>query len=156
PDDPAAFPPRPSTACGTCPWVNRCSAGRAALEAMEETPIADEAEARRLAGLLLAGEGRVGRLRERLKQYLGNRPPPDTERPRGRVLPDERPLRREGGCPGRGRCGGGSLASPFGGFPCTEGSIQVSSRPGSRSGPGPNPDPPVVRAPEGEEGGDTR
>src|SRR5262249_4909989 len=33
PDDPAAFPARPSTACGTCPWVNRCSAGRAALEA---------------------------------------------------------------------------------------------------------------------------
>ena len=24
PDDPAAFPPRPSTACATCPWVNRC------------------------------------------------------------------------------------------------------------------------------------
>jgi len=74
-DDPEAFPPRPSTACGTCPWVNRCSVGRAALEAMEETPIADEAEARRVAGLLLVGEARVGRLRERLKQYLQDREP---------------------------------------------------------------------------------
>ena len=26
PEDPGAFPPRPSTACGTCPWVNRCPA----------------------------------------------------------------------------------------------------------------------------------
>jgi hypothetical protein len=75
PDDPAAFPPRPSTACGTCPWVNRCPAGRAALEAMDEMPIADDPEARRLAGLLLAGEARVGRLRERLKQYLQDREP---------------------------------------------------------------------------------
>jgi hypothetical protein len=75
PDHPGAFPPRPSTACGTCPWVNRCSAGEAALEAMDERPIADDAEARRLAGLLLAGEARVGRLRERLKEYLGDRPP---------------------------------------------------------------------------------
>jgi RecB family exonuclease len=75
PDDPTGFPPRPSTACGTCPWVNRCPAGQAALEAMDETPIADDAEARRLAGLLLAGEARVGRLRERLKQYLDNREP---------------------------------------------------------------------------------
>ena len=75
PDDPGAFPPRPSTACGTCPWVNRCPAGQAALEAMEERPIPDDAEARRLAGLLLAGEARVGRLRERLKQYLQDREP---------------------------------------------------------------------------------
>ena len=42
---------------------------------MDETPIADEAEARRLAELLLAGEARVGRLRERLKWYLGDRAP---------------------------------------------------------------------------------
>jgi RecB family exonuclease len=75
PDDSAAFPPRPSTACGTCPWVNRCPAGRAALDAMQEAPIADDGEARRLAGLLLVGEARVGRLRERLKQYLESRDP---------------------------------------------------------------------------------
>jgi hypothetical protein len=42
---------------------------------MDETPIADDAEARRLAGLLLAGEARVGRLRERLTQYLQDREP---------------------------------------------------------------------------------
>ena len=75
PDDPGAFPPRPSTACSTCPWVNRCPAGQAALEAMDEAPIADEAEARRLAALLLAGEARVGRLRERLRHYLQGREP---------------------------------------------------------------------------------
>jgi putative RecB family exonuclease len=73
PDDPGAFPPRPSTACGTCPWVNRCPAGQAVLEAMDETPVLDDAEARRLAELLLAGEARVGRLRERLKRYLQDR-----------------------------------------------------------------------------------
>ena len=70
PEDPESFPPRPSTACGTCPWVNRCPAGQSALEAMDETPIPDDAEAHRLAGLLLAGEARVGRLRERLKGVL--------------------------------------------------------------------------------------
>jgi hypothetical protein len=75
PNDPAAFPPRPSTACGTCPWVNRCPAGQAALEAMNEAPIPDDTEARRLAGLLFAGEARVGRLRERLRHYLGDRAP---------------------------------------------------------------------------------
>jgi hypothetical protein len=75
PEDPESFPPRPSTACGTCPWVNRCPAGQSALEAMDETPIPDDAEAHRLAGLLLAGEARVGRLRERLKAYLQDRPP---------------------------------------------------------------------------------
>jgi hypothetical protein len=75
PEDPGAFPPRPSTACGTCPWVNRCPAGDAALEAMAEGPIPDDAEARRLAGLLLAGEARVARLRERLKRYLEDRQP---------------------------------------------------------------------------------
>ena len=75
PEDPRTFPPRPSTACGTCPWVNRCPAGHAALEAMDEGPIPDDAEARRLAGLLLAGEARVGRLRERLKAYLQDREP---------------------------------------------------------------------------------
>jgi RecB family exonuclease len=74
-DDPAAFPPRPSTACGTCPWVNRCPAGQAALEARDETSIPDDAEARRLAESLLAGEARVGRLRERLKRYLQDREP---------------------------------------------------------------------------------
>jgi putative RecB family exonuclease len=79
PDDPSAFPPRPSTACGTCPWVNRCSAGQAALEAMAEGPILDDAEARRLAGLLLAGEARVGRLRQRLKLYLQDRVPLRTD-----------------------------------------------------------------------------
>jgi putative RecB family exonuclease len=75
PEDPGAFPPRPSTACGTCPWVNRCPAGHAALEAMAEGPIPDDAEARRVAGLLLAGEARVARLRERLKEYLQDREP---------------------------------------------------------------------------------
>jgi PD-(D/E)XK nuclease superfamily len=75
PDDPDAFPPRPSTGCATCPWVNRCPAGRAALEAMDEAPIPDEAEARRLAARLLVGEARVGRLRERLRRYLQDREP---------------------------------------------------------------------------------
>ena len=75
PGDPGAFPTRPSTACGTCPWVNRCPAGHAALEAMAEGPIPDDAEARRVAGLLLAGEARVARLRERLKAYLQDREP---------------------------------------------------------------------------------
>jgi hypothetical protein len=75
PDDPGAFPPRPSTACGTCPWVNRCLAGQAALEAMDEAPIPDETEARHLAALLLAGEARKGRLRERLRHYLRDREP---------------------------------------------------------------------------------
>jgi hypothetical protein len=55
--------------------VNRCPAGRAALEAIAEGPIPDDAEACRLAGLLLAGEARVGRLRERLKGYLHDREP---------------------------------------------------------------------------------
>jgi hypothetical protein len=55
--------------------VNRCPAGYAALEAMAEGPIPDDAEARRLGGLLLAGEARVGRLRERLKAYLQEREP---------------------------------------------------------------------------------
>jgi len=75
PDDPDAFSPRPSTACATCPWVNRCPAGQAALEALDEAPISDDTEARRLAALLLAGEARVGRLRERLRQYLQDRDP---------------------------------------------------------------------------------
>jgi putative RecB family exonuclease len=75
PDDATAFPPRPSTACATCPWVNRCSAGQAALEAMDEAPIAGDAEARRLGAFLLVGEARLGRLRERLKQYLQDREP---------------------------------------------------------------------------------
>lgn len=75
PDDPAAFPATPSTACGTCPWVNRCPAGSAALEAMAEGPIPDDAEARRLAEFLIVGEARVGRLRERLKLYLQDRGP---------------------------------------------------------------------------------
>ena len=75
PDDPGAFPATPSTACNTCPWVNRCPAGLAALEAMVEGAIPDDAEARRLAGLLLTGEARVGRLRERLKLYLEDRGP---------------------------------------------------------------------------------
>jgi hypothetical protein len=55
--------------------VNRCPAGQAALEAMDETPIPDDAEARRLGTLLLAGEARVGRLRERLRHYLQDREP---------------------------------------------------------------------------------
>jgi hypothetical protein len=42
---------------------------------MDETPVPDDAEARRLAELLLAGEARVGRLRERLKRYLQDREP---------------------------------------------------------------------------------
>jgi hypothetical protein len=75
PDDPSAFSPRPSTACATCPWVNRCPAGQAALEALDEAPIPDEAEARRLAALLVTGEARVGRLRDRLRNYLQDREP---------------------------------------------------------------------------------
>jgi hypothetical protein len=55
--------------------VNRCPAGQAAIEAMDEGPIPDDTEARRLGGLLLAGEARVGRLRERLKAYLQDREP---------------------------------------------------------------------------------
>ena len=112
PEDPRAFPPRPSTACGTCPWVNRCPAGQAALEAMAEGPIPDDAEARRLAGLLLAGEARVGRLRERLKAVLAGPRAPDARRPRARLLPDEGPVRRGGRLPrGHGR-GSRSLAPP--------------------------------------------
>ena len=42
---------------------------------MAEGPIPDDAEARRLAGLLLAGEARVGRLRDRLKAHLQDREP---------------------------------------------------------------------------------
>jgi hypothetical protein len=42
---------------------------------MDERPIPDDIEARRLAELLLAGEARVGRLRERLKAYLQDREP---------------------------------------------------------------------------------
>jgi hypothetical protein len=42
---------------------------------MAEGPVPDDAEARRLAGLLVAGEARVGRLRERLKAYLQDREP---------------------------------------------------------------------------------
>jgi putative RecB family exonuclease len=75
PDDPAGFPPSPSTACGTCPWVNRCPAGQASLEAMAEGLIPDDAEARQLAELLLAGEARLARLRERLRQYFQDREP---------------------------------------------------------------------------------
>jgi hypothetical protein len=75
PKDPLAFPPRPSTACSTCSWVNRCPAGQAALNAMAEEAIPDDAEACRLAELLLAGEARVARLRDRLKQYLQDRDP---------------------------------------------------------------------------------
>jgi hypothetical protein len=55
--------------------VNRCSAGQAALEALDEAPIPDEAEARRLAELLLVSEARVGRLRECLRHYLQDREP---------------------------------------------------------------------------------
>ena len=53
--------------------MNRCPAGQAALEAMDETPIPDNTEARRLGALLLAGEARVARLRDRLRQYLQDR-----------------------------------------------------------------------------------
>jgi hypothetical protein len=42
---------------------------------MGEAPIPDDTEARRLAGLLLAGEARVGRLRDRLRHYLQDREP---------------------------------------------------------------------------------
>jgi hypothetical protein len=42
---------------------------------MDEAPIPDDAEARRLGALLLAGEARVGRLRERLRHYLQDREP---------------------------------------------------------------------------------
>jgi hypothetical protein len=55
--------------------VNRCPAGQSALEAIDEAPIPDDGEARRLARLLVAGEARVGRLRARLKQYLEDRDP---------------------------------------------------------------------------------
>jgi putative RecB family exonuclease len=75
PHDPGAFPPRPSTACATCPWVNRCPVGQVALEAMDEAAIPDDAEARRLASLLLVGEARVGRVRDRLRHYLQDREP---------------------------------------------------------------------------------
>ena len=42
---------------------------------MDEAPIPDDAEARRLGALLLVGEARVGRLRDRLRQYLQDREP---------------------------------------------------------------------------------
>jgi hypothetical protein len=71
--DPDAFPPRPGRACSTCPWVNRCLAGLAGLATTGEGAIGDEAEARRLAGLLLAGEATLSRLRDRLKSYLQTR-----------------------------------------------------------------------------------
>jgi putative RecB family exonuclease len=70
-----AFPPRPGKACSTCPWVNRCPAGQAALEATGDDALCDEAEARRLAGRLLGGEARLSRLRDRLKSYLEAREP---------------------------------------------------------------------------------
>jgi putative RecB family exonuclease len=73
--DPDAFPPRPGKACSTCPWVNRCPAGQAALEATGDDALCDEAEARRLAALLLAGEATLSRLRDRLKSYLETREP---------------------------------------------------------------------------------
>jgi hypothetical protein len=73
--DPDAFPPRPGRACTTCPWVNRCPAGQAALATTGEGAIGDEAKAARLAGLLLVGEARVSRLRDRLKSYLETREP---------------------------------------------------------------------------------
>jgi hypothetical protein len=69
--------------------VNSRPAGQAALEAMDEGPILNVVGTLRLAGLLLAGEARVGRLRERVKQYLENREPltfADGERCCGRLL----------------------------------------------------------------------
>lgn len=76
PDDPGAFPPRSSTACATCPWVNRCPAGQAALEAMDETHRSPTTrKLGSLQDLLLTGEARIGRLRERLKLYLRDREP---------------------------------------------------------------------------------
>ena len=48
---------------------------QAALEAMDEAAIADDAEARRLASFLLVGEARVGRVRDRLRHYLLDRGP---------------------------------------------------------------------------------
>jgi hypothetical protein len=73
--DPDAFPPRPGRACTTCPWVNPCPAGQAALATTGEGAIGEEAEAGRLAGLLLVGEATLSRLRDRLKSYLETRPP---------------------------------------------------------------------------------
>jgi hypothetical protein len=74
-DAPDAFRPRPGKACCTCPWVNRCPAGQAALEATGDNAVGDEAEAARLAGLLLAGEATLPRIRDRLKAYLEAREP---------------------------------------------------------------------------------
>lgn len=75
PEDPASFPPRPSSACETCPFVSRCPAGQAALDAVGEGPTPTEAEARHLAGLLLAGEAKLARLRTRVQRYLADREP---------------------------------------------------------------------------------
>lgn len=75
PDQERAWPARPGRACATCPWVGRCPAGRAVAEATDTPTIADEADARRVAGLLLAAEARAGRLREALQQYLRDREP---------------------------------------------------------------------------------
>lgn len=74
-DPEAAFPARPSKMCGSCLWVLRCPAGQAGLQALGDHPIESEGEARQLAGLLLAGEARLDRLRDRLKAYLAEREP---------------------------------------------------------------------------------
>jgi hypothetical protein len=55
--------------------VNRCPAGQAALATTGEGAIGEEAEAGRLAELLLAGEATLSRLRDRLKAYLKAREP---------------------------------------------------------------------------------
>ena len=152
PEDPGAFPPRPSTACGTCPWVNRCPAGQAALEAMDEAPIPDDAEARRLAGLLLAGEARVGRLRERLKAVPAGPGAAGARRPGGRAS-SRRSGRYDARAVSRSRPlqAGGSLAAPGRRLPRSEGALQAPARSRRRSRPGARADPAVVRPSKGEE-----
>jgi RecB family exonuclease len=150
-DEPGAFPPRPSTACATCPWMNRCPAGQAALEAMDEVAIPDDAEARRLAGLLLVGEARVGRLRARLKHYLEDRDPLAVDDLEVGFFPTSGRYDPQGVARG-GRSGRRSLAAPLRGRAPPASALQTAASAGGRPRPGAHADPALVRAPEGQAG----
>jgi hypothetical protein len=75
PEDPESFPARPSRACQRCEFATQCSAGTAALAPFGQVPITSESEARQAAGLLLAGESKLGALRDRLQAYCEDRDP---------------------------------------------------------------------------------
>ena len=151
PDDPGAFPPRPSTACATCPWVNRCPAGQAALEAMDEAPIPDDAEARRLAALLLAGEARVGRLRERLRHYLQDREPLALDGMELGFFPTKGRYDAGGRLPRGHRGRGRSVAAPGRRRPHARGLPQAPARHGAEPGLRVDRLAALVRTPEDED-----